>query len=99
MDFVNDRGLFHLLDEPERALYSAELFRVLKPGGRILITGAGGEPAKGRFNPVSEKAVDRFFAPPGFKRGPVLAVPLCSAAGVMEGRVAVVQKTGQARSA
>jgi len=73
-------------------IYASELFRVLKPAGKALIRGAGGEAAKGRFNPVTEDAIDRFFPTQKFERGPIVPSPLYSGAGAMEGRIVVLQK-------
>jgi ubiquinone/menaquinone biosynthesis C-methylase UbiE len=36
-DFVNDRGVLHNIEAAERIQYAAELTRVLRPHGRILI--------------------------------------------------------------
>ncbi len=93
MDFINDRGLFHLIDDADRPRYAAELTRVCKPGGSILIRGAG-EALEERFNPVTEAAIATHFPALKFQRGPVLPIPLLSVAGVMDGRIAVLHKIG-----
>lgn len=92
IDFVNDRGVFHILDEFERSKYAAELMRVLKSGGRILIRGSSRSRDE-HFNPVTEKAIDKHFPPPQFRRGPVILLPLYSVVGVMEGRMVVLTKS------
>lgn len=93
MDFINDRGLFHLLGDADRPKYAAELYRVCKPGGSIVIRGAS-EALEERFNPVTEAEIDAHFPALKFQRGPVLPVPLLSVAGVMDGRIAVLRKIG-----
>jgi ubiquinone/menaquinone biosynthesis C-methylase UbiE len=90
-DFINDRGVFHIVEEVDRPQYGAELFRVLKPGGIILIRGAS-EPREEQFNPVTAKAIDKHFPPSRFSRGPVLPLPLMSVAGVMRAKIAVLRK-------
>jgi ubiquinone/menaquinone biosynthesis C-methylase UbiE len=78
IDFVTDRGLFHLIEHADRSRYASELFRVLKNRGRALIRGASAESAPDRFNPITEEALERFFSAFKFKRGPVLPIPLLS---------------------
>jgi ubiquinone/menaquinone biosynthesis C-methylase UbiE len=94
IDFVTDRGLFHLVEDPDRPKYSAELFRVLKPNGRALIRGASAESAPDRFNPLTTEAIDRFFSASKFKIGPVLPIPLFSIEGSMDARIVMLQKKG-----
>ncbi len=93
IDFINDRGLFHLIDDADRPRYAAELTRVCKPGGMILIRGAS-EALEERFNPVTEAAIATHFPASKFQRGPVLPIPLLSVAGVMDGRIVVLRKIG-----
>ncbi len=94
IDFLTDRGLFHLLEDVHRLLYSLEVCRVLKSGGHALIRGASKESGHEQFNPVSEEAIDRFFVASKFRRGLVLPLPLFSIEGVMDGRIVIVQKLG-----
>ncbi len=91
IDFINDRGLFHLIDDADRPKYAAEVSRVCRRGGIILIRGAS-EALEERFNPVTEAAIAKHFPAPKFQTGPVLPLPLLSIAGVMEGRIAVLRK-------
>lgn len=93
IDFINDRGLFHLIDDADRPQYATELCRVCKPGGIILIRGAS-EVLEERFNPVTEAAMDTYFPAPKFRRGPVLAIPMLSVVGTIEGRIAVLRRVG-----
>ncbi|SHF32810.1 Methyltransferase domain-containing protein [Seinonella peptonophila] len=39
IDFANDRGCFHIISEADRPQYAKELYRVLKPGGKLFIRG------------------------------------------------------------
>jgi ubiquinone/menaquinone biosynthesis C-methylase UbiE len=94
IDFVTDRGLFHVIEDHDRPRYALELFRVLKNSGRALIRGASRESAQDRFNPITEEAIDRYFSASKFKRGLVLPIPLFSVEGVMDARIAMLQKTG-----
>ncbi len=91
IDFVTDRGLFHLIENPNRPKYASELFRVLKGGGRALIRGASSELAK-RFNPVTEEAIERYFPNSKFERGPVLPIPLFSVVGLIDAKIVMLQK-------
>ncbi len=92
IDFVTDRGLFHLIDDAHRPQYASEVYRVLKNGGRALIRGASEESGHDRFNPVSEEAIEKFFISSKFMRGLVLPLPLFSVEGVMDGRIVMLQK-------
>jgi len=95
VDFVTDRGLFHLIEDHDRPRYAGELFRALKNNGRVLIRGASGESPHDQFNPVTEDAIDRYFPKSKFKRGSVLRIPLLSVEGSMDARIVMLQKTGR----
>lgn len=94
IDFVTDRGLFHLIEDADRPRYASELFRVLKNRGCVLIRGASAESAPDRFNPINEEALERFFSAFKFKRGPVLPIPLFSVEGALDARIVMLKKTG-----
>jgi len=94
VDFVTDRGLFHLIEDRDRPRYASELFRVLKNRGRALIRGASRESAQDRFNPITEEAISRHFSASRFKRGPLLPIPLFSVEGFIDARIVMLQKTG-----
>ena len=92
-DFASDRGLFHIIEDTHRSKYAAELFRILKLYGRLIIRGSNEESAASdRFNPITEESTDHFFSKPRFQRGPVVPIPLTSSAGVLDGNVVVVKK-------
>jgi ubiquinone/menaquinone biosynthesis C-methylase UbiE len=94
IDLVTDRGLFHLVEDPDRSVYSAEIYRILKKGGHALIRGASKESGHNQFNPVSEEAINKYFSASKFKSGLVLPIPLFSVEGVMDGRIVMLQKIG-----
>jgi ubiquinone/menaquinone biosynthesis C-methylase UbiE len=94
IDFITDRGLFHLIEDPVRPAYSAELYRVLKNGGRALIRGASKESGHNQFNPVREEAIGKYFLASKLKSSLVMPVLLLSVEGVMDGRIVMLQKTG-----
>ncbi|MFD1428509.1 class I SAM-dependent methyltransferase [Kroppenstedtia sanguinis] len=76
VDLVNDRGCFHMIGEEDRPRYAAELARVLKPGGKVLLRGCREVQWEGQsFVLVTPKAVERHFSP-AFDLSPVLPVQL-----------------------
>jgi len=93
IDFVIDRGLFHLVEDGDRPSYASEIFRVLKNKGRALIRGSSGESSHDQFNPVTEETIDRYFLASKFKRGLVLPIPLFSVEGMMDERIVMLTKT------
>jgi ubiquinone/menaquinone biosynthesis C-methylase UbiE len=94
VDFVTDRGLFHLIEDADRSIYSSELLRVLKNKGRALIRGASAQSAPDRFNAVTEEAIDKYFSVSKFKRGPVLPIALFSVEGALDAKIVMLQKQG-----
>ena len=94
VDFVTDRGLFHLIEDPDRPKYASELFRVLNNGGRAMIRGASAQSAPDRFNPITEEAIDKYFSASRFKRGPVLPIALFSVEGALDAKIVLLQKQG-----
>ncbi len=95
VDFLTDRGLFHLVEDNDRRRYASEVFRVLKNRGRFLIRGSSGESPHSEFNPVTEEAVNKYFSASKFERGPVLPIPLLSVEGIMDGRIVMLKKKKQ----
>jgi hypothetical protein len=55
-----DRGCFHYLAAADRAGYAAELRRVLRPGGRLLLRAS--LTAEGVRNDIDEQAIRSAFA-------------------------------------
>jgi ubiquinone/menaquinone biosynthesis C-methylase UbiE len=91
IDFINDRGLFHLVGEKDRPKYAAEARRVLKLGGILLIRGADSHWDK-EFTPITEKSINRHFPKPAFDTGPVLPIQFISNAGARTASIVVVKK-------
>jgi SAM-dependent methyltransferase len=94
-DFVLDRGLFHLIEDNDRARYSSELFRVLEPSGYAVIRGASEKEGANRFNPITEEAIDKFFPKLNWRRGEVVPLPLFSCAGAIDGRIVILERTNE----
>ena len=92
IDFVTDRGLFHLMEDEDRPRYGSEMLRVLRPHGGLFIRGASKDTGQKRFNPVTDEAIDRFFAKSNWKRGSVVPIPLFSPAGVIDARIVILKK-------
>ncbi len=91
--FVNDRGGFHLVSEKYRPQYVAEVRRVLKPDGIVMIRGASAEEIDENLTPVTEESIDEHFPASEFSRGPVLPIKLVSdAEGTLDGRIVVLRK-------
>ena len=96
IDFLTDRGLFHLIEDPDRPKYASEIFRVLKNKGQVLIRGASKESAThDRFNPITEKTINRYFSASKFKKSPVLTIPLFSMVGLMDASLVMLRKKCQ----
>ncbi len=92
VDFVNDRGSLHLVSEEKRPEFADEIFRVLKPGGRMLLRGASPAGTEEEFTPITEESVDRHFPPSRFERGPLLPITLLSDGGSLDARLVVLTK-------
>ena len=91
-DYVTDRGLFHLIEDADRPRYSFEMFRILRPDGRLVIRGASQEMGQDRFNPVTEAAVDKAFPKPKWRRGAVVPILLSSCAGTIDARLVILKR-------
>jgi SAM-dependent methyltransferase len=99
VDFATDRGLIHHISEAKRPRYAAEVARVLRPGGCLLLRGsaraAAEDPDDAAFVALSEESIDRTFVPHGFRRGPVLPIALISDAGELESNLVLLRRTGR----
>jgi SAM-dependent methyltransferase len=92
VDLACDRGCLHHVAEADRPRYAAELWRVLRPGGRALIRGNADDPEE--FELVTETSIDRHFRAPLFARGPVVPVPIHFNVGAMRGALVVLTRLG-----
>lgn len=91
-DYVTDRGLFHLIEDADRARYSSGMFSVLRRGGRVVIRGASQEMGQDRFNPVTEAAVDKAFSKRKWRRGTIVPILLSSCAGTIDARLVILKR-------
>jgi ubiquinone/menaquinone biosynthesis C-methylase UbiE len=91
-DYVTDRGLFHLIEDANRARYNSGIFRVLRRGGRVVIRGASQETGQDRFNPVTEAAIDKAFPKRKWRRGTVVPILLSSCAGTIDARLVILKR-------
>lgn len=91
VDFVNDRGCFHVIPDGRRQEFATELARVMKSGGHCLLRGSS---RRGPYNfvPVNRSAVDRFFGRSLFSRGPVLPIALVSNGGTLSSNLVVLTR-------
>lgn len=95
VDFVTDRGLFHLIGDGERLRYSSEVFRILKRSGCLVIRGASSEVGQDRFNPITEEAIDMAFPKSKWRRGAVVPSTLSSSAGTIDARIVMLKKSSK----
>lgn len=90
-DFINDRVCFHHVVESERKQYANEMYRILKPGGRLLIRGSRDGNMQG-FLEVDEEAIDKFFDKNSFTRGHILPITLIFDTGKLDCNIVVLIK-------
>jgi len=90
-DFINDRACFHHIPENERKQYANEVYRLLKPGGRLLLRGSREGKERGYIE-VNEEAIDKFFDKNSFSRGQILPVTLIFDTGKLECNIVVLTK-------
>lgn len=92
MDFINDRGVFHLVTEDDRPRFAAEVARVLKPGGVMLLRGADETETEEHFTAITAASVDNHFPTSSFTRGPILPIKLISDSGALRAKLVVLRK-------
>jgi ubiquinone/menaquinone biosynthesis C-methylase UbiE len=91
VDFVNDRGCFHVIGENRRLKVARELWRVMKPGARMLLRGSCRRGREG-FVPVTKKTVARVFKSPYFSRGPIVPIRLVADSGTLAANLVVLTR-------
>lgn len=64
IDLATDRGCLHHIPDADRPRYASEVFRVLRPGGLVLLRGMS-EAGRHKY-PVTPEAVRAHFAEPMF---------------------------------
>jgi ubiquinone/menaquinone biosynthesis C-methylase UbiE len=92
VDFVNDRGCFHVVQRRHRRRFANEIARVLKPGGRMLLRGSAASRKGGGFVAVTAQEIDRWFDRRRFSRGPVLPIMMIADSGTLRGNLVVLQR-------
>jgi 2-polyprenyl-3-methyl-5-hydroxy-6-metoxy-1,4-benzoquinol methylase len=92
IDFINDRGCFHLIENKNRKKYAMEMYKLLKTGGYLFIRACRNINNVERFIIINEKCIDKYFSKKLFKRGPVLPTTLISNAGTRDGDVVMLRK-------
>lgn len=92
VDFVTDRGCFHVIDRDDRPRVALELARVLRPGGTILLRGAARDDEEAGLVAVDAEEIDRSFLASRFERGPLVPIVLEAPAGALEGKLVLLHK-------
>ena len=92
VDFINDRGSLHLLDEADWPELAKEIQRVLKPGGMLFMRGASPtNPHKG-YTVVTQQLIEHYFDETLFSHGPILPITLISDQGSLEASLVLIRK-------
>ncbi|MFH1295797.1 MAG: class I SAM-dependent methyltransferase [Bacteroidota bacterium] len=91
IDFINDRACFHHIIESERKQYASEAYRILKPGGCLLLRGSRNGNTRG-FVEVNEEVIDKFFDKNSFTRGHILPITLIFDSGKLDCNIVVLTK-------
>jgi len=94
IDLALDRGCLHGIDREDRPAYAAEIARVLRPGGRLLLRGAREDDEEQGVLGLAAPELDRLFPAPLFTRGPVIPVHLEARAGSLPGNLVTLTKRG-----
>jgi SAM-dependent methyltransferase len=92
IDLALDRGCLHSIEREDRSSYAAEIARVLRPGGRLLLRGARDDDEEQGVLGCDGAELDALFPAPAFSRGPLLAVELEARAGSLPGSLALLRK-------
>lgn len=92
VDFVTDRGCFHVIDRDARELFATEIDRVLRPGGALLLRGAARDDEEAGLVAVDAGEIDRYFAADRFERGPVVPIVLESPAAALPGKLVLLRR-------
>ena len=92
VDFVNDRGCFHIVQKRRRRSFSNEIARVLKPGGRMLLRGSAKSSQGGGFVAVTTDEIGRCFDRRRFSHGPILSMEMIANVGTLRGNLVVLRR-------
>lgn len=90
-DWVLDRGCFHHVLPAHRQRYADELFRVLRPGGKVFLRGAASSQPPFLFA-LNASSVEQAFDCARFERGPLLPISLVSRHQTLAGYLVILQR-------
>lgn len=91
VEFVNDRGCFHHIPEKQRPRYAAEVARVLKPGGKVLLRGCRDDSGPAPFVLVTPATLQAHFGEQ-FHVGRVTPIELFSEASRLSANLVVLER-------
>ncbi len=91
LDFVNDRGCFHLIPSRGRSRMARELARVMKSGAHLLLRGSSCVGREG-FIPVNQRALRHFFRESQFIIGRVLPITMIANVGSLSANLAILRR-------
>jgi SAM-dependent methyltransferase len=92
IDLAVDRGCLHSIDREDRPGYAAEIARVLRPGGRLLLRGAREDDEEQGVLGFDGDELDALVPAPAFRRGPLVAIALEARAGSLPGSLALLTR-------
>lgn len=102
VDFLNDRGCFHIICESDREAYAKEIYRILKPGGTFLLRGCREKvelPLEGNplaetcpFKIITEETIQQFFPETHFSRSPLFPIALIGEHNQIPGHLIYLKK-------
>ncbi len=91
VEFVNDRGCFHIIAENRRHRFAREVWRVMKPGAHMLLRGSC-RSGRERFIPVTKKTIGEYFDSDHFSRGPVVPIRMVADSGTLIANLVVLTR-------
>ena len=94
VDVVIDRGCFHVIPRARRAAYAAEVARVLRPGGIVLLRGAAEDDEDAGVVGIDVARLDSLFPAPTFERAHARPLALVARSEVLAGRLVLLRKQG-----
>ncbi|WP_128895495.1 class I SAM-dependent methyltransferase [Longirhabdus pacifica] len=90
IDFVNDRGCFHVISLKDRKTYVNEVLRVLKPNGIFLLRGSS--ISSDHWEEVNENSIHSLFSPEFFQISPIYSIRIFSDEGGIAGNLVLIKK-------
>jgi ubiquinone/menaquinone biosynthesis C-methylase UbiE len=97
VDFVLDRGCFHVITRRRRPLYAAEVARVLRPHGILFLRGAREDDEEAGLIGFDRDEIERLFALHSLECGPLSPLQIEARAGDLDGWNVVLSR-GATRS-